>query len=339
MGGIPMGGGHVPVVQSMWKSPLSEEGLPGIAEELNTFLRRGCQVMRFAVPSLKDAALLGKLASRVDMPLVADIHFDYKIALACLDYPIAKIRINPGNIGEDWKVEEVVRKAAGQGVPLRIGVNSGSLPEKLIQEEDRAGAMVQAALEEVEILERLNFKDVLVSLKASDPETTVEANRRFARQTDIPLHIGVTEAGPLIPAVVRSTDALVTLLREGIGDTIRVSISGAPLLEVQTAREILITAGYQQPAIRIVSCPRCGRATFDTHGFLQEAESLLLETRKNLHVAIMGCLVNGPGEARDADIGLSGTGNSVSLFRQGKVIRRIPREMALEALEEELDKL
>lgn len=331
-----LGGDNPVVIQSMWKDPLREDHLQSVAEELSQMQRWGCGIMRFAVPNKNSAHLLGKLAGMTDMPLVADIHFDHSLALLCMDYPIAKIRINPGNIGSHDKVKEVVRKASDKGVPLRIGVNAGSLPAKLQKMANMAEAMILAAEEEMDVLEKLAFKNYLVSLKASESATTVRANRLFASRYDVPLHIGVTEAGPLIPSLVKSTAALLPLLTERIGATIRVSISDAPKTEILTAREIIRESGQESNGVRLVSCPRCGRATFDTHAFLKEAEDLLASSRSQATVAIMGCLVNGPGEAKHADIALTGTGNSVTLFRNGEPVRKVLRGEALQALADEL---
>jgi (E)-4-hydroxy-3-methylbut-2-enyl-diphosphate synthase len=300
------------------------------------------------------------------MPLVADIHFDYKIALRCLDFPIAKIRINPGNIGSRDRVEAVLAKAAAKGRPIRIGVNAGSLPQDLRDKIDsgvlsQVEALVEAAERELAIFREFDFSPCLVSMKASSVADTIRANRLLAERTDVPLHIGVTEAGPLIAGVVRNTAALMVLLSEGIGDTIRVSLSDTMENEVIAGREILACAvdsggaiagngraaaeraGQQGQGVKIVSCPRCGRNSFDTHGFTEKWQSYLYAMDKNITVAVMGCAVNGPGEARHADLGITGAGNKVLLFRHGKVIRTIDAAdnaaAADEAFREELERL
>ena len=337
------------LVQTMWKDRLSFRDLEGKAGEalisrINNLELMGCGLLRFAVPDLETADILGELSARVCMPLVADIHFDHKIALRCLDFPIAKIRINPGNIGSKEKVKTLLSKAASLSRPIRVGVNAGSLPRDLQDRIDSssldcAEAMVIAAEREIAIFDEFKFTGVLVSMKASSIADTIRANRIFSERSDVPLHIGVTEAGPLIAGVVRSTAAFLTLLGEGIGDTIRVSLSDTMEKEVIAAREILAAIGLQTGGLQIISCPRCGRSSFDTHGFTERWQSRLYAMDKNLTVAIMGCEVNGPGEARQADLGITGTGNKVLIFRKGKVIRTIDAKDAERVFEEELVKI
>jgi (E)-4-hydroxy-3-methylbut-2-enyl-diphosphate synthase len=323
----------------------------------------GCGILRFAVPDLEAAEVLGRLAAAVSMPLVADIHFDYKIALRCLDFPIAKIRINPGNIGGREKVEAVLRRAAEKHVPIRIGVNGGSLPQDLRRRVDegldRPEALAEAAGRELAIFRDFNFPHVIVSMKASSPAETIRANRILAARTGVPLHIGLTEAGPLVAGVAGNTAALLALLGEGIGDTIRVSLSDTMENEVIAGREILRIAanlfGGGDPAgtaasgavgrfrqgrgVSIISCPRCGRNSFDTHAFAGRWLARLYTLDKLITVAIMGCAVNGPEEARHADLGITGEGNKVLLFRHGKVVRTIDAADADAAFAEELERL
>ncbi len=332
-------GGDAPVsVQTMWKSPLSAVTEDLIAR-VNGLAALGCDILRFAVPDEPSALVLGELAGRVGLPLVADIHFDYRLALLCLDFPVAKIRINPGNIGARWKVEEVVKKASDTGTAIRVGVNHGSLPRSLAGEKDAARAMVKAAEEEVEALESLGFRNVIVSMKSSDMESTVRANRLFAGEHDIPLHLGVTEAGPLIPGIVKSALALADLLRDRIGATIRVSLSDSSEAELYTGREILSVLGLRRGGVRLVSCPRCGRAGFDVHGFLAKNQDRLMRLSRDITVAVMGCVVNGPGEARNADIGITGAGGRVILFKRGEILKTLDEAEAEEAFWEELEKL
>jgi (E)-4-hydroxy-3-methylbut-2-enyl-diphosphate synthase len=315
----------------------------------------GCGLLRFAVPDLEAAEVLGDLASRVSLPLVADIHFDYRIALRCLDFPIAKIRLNPGNIGGRDRVEAVLDKAKTRGRPIRVGVNAGSLPQDLRLavdggKLDRSRALVEAATRELAVFRELGFFDCLVSMKASGVADTIQANRLFAEGAyslgdgAVPLHVGVTEAGPLVAGVARSTAALLSLLSAGIGDTIRVSLSDSMENEVIAAREILGALadlrGAEAPAgLTLVSCPRCGRNSFDTHAFTQRWLFRLYGMRKKATIAIMGCVVNGPGEARHADLGITGAGDRVLLFRHGVVIRTVRAEEADAAFGEELEKL
>ncbi|MDR2377104.1 MAG: (E)-4-hydroxy-3-methylbut-2-enyl-diphosphate synthase [Treponema sp.] len=355
---VSIGGGRPPVIQTMWKDRLSAGDLKGssgegIVARIGRLNAMGCGLLRFAVPDLRAAEVLGELASRVSLPLVADIHFDYRIALRCLDFPIAKIRINPGNIGGRDKVGAVLDKAASRNRPIRIGVNAGSLPQDLRLlvdrgEMDRSGALVEAAARELLICEEFDFFDCIVSMKASGIADTIQANRLFTGRgyslgpTAVPLHVGVTEAGPLVAGVVRNTAALLDLLAAGIGDTIRVSLSDSMENEVIAAREILgLLPGLcgGKSGITIVSCPRCGRNSFDTHDFTARWLSRLYSLPKQATVAIMGCTVNGPGEAREADLGITGAGDKVLLFRHGAVIRTVRAEDADAAFLEELEKL
>ena len=336
-------GGDWPVsLQTMWKDPAPSPGSPAFEEALERIEgleALGCGILRFAVPDMSAAECLGALAERSVLPLVADIHFDWRIALRCMDFPIAKIRINPGNIGERWKVAEVAAKAKDKGLPIRIGVNSGSLPPDLRDSEDRAGAIVLAAEREAAAFDELGFSDIVVSMKASDVDTTVEVNRRFASRHDIPLHLGVTEAGPLIAGVVKNSAALIPLLREGIGATVRVSLSDTMESEVMAGREILACAGSRSGGVRLVSCPRCGRASFDTHAFTARWAKRLYSLKSGATIAVMGCVVNGPGEARHADLGITGAGDKVIIFRKGEIARTISPGEADTVFEEELERL
>jgi (E)-4-hydroxy-3-methylbut-2-enyl-diphosphate synthase len=350
---VTIGGNHPVVIQTMWKDTLSFADLEGKrGEETARRIKRledtGCGILRFAVPAVEDAEIVGGLAGMVSMPLCADIHFDYRIALRCLDFPIAKLRLNPGNIGSRDRVIQVLEKAAARGVPIRIGVNAGSLPLALRNKVDggemeRCEALVTAALDELVLFEETGFKAVLVSMKASGIADTIKVNRLFRERSTVPLHIGVTEAGPLVAGTVRNTAALLSLLEDGIGDTIRVSLSDIMENEVIAGREILNaladkTGGKARGAV-IVSCPLCGRNGFDTHAFAGRWMGRIYSLEKNCTIAIMGCAVNGPGEAKHADLGITGAGNKVLIFRRGKVIRTIDADEADKAFEEELLKL
>jgi (E)-4-hydroxy-3-methylbut-2-enyl-diphosphate synthase len=336
-----MGGGRPVVIQTMWKDRLSfadlqSEAGKNLVRRIETLQAMGCGLLRFAVPALEDAEALGELAGRVSLPLCADIHFDYRIALRCLELPIAKIRINPGNIGNRKKVEAVASKAAARNIPIRIGVNAGSLPAALREQVqrgmDRAEALVQAALEELAVFDELGFTAAAVSMKASGIADTIKANRLFAERSDAPLHIGVTEAGPLVPGTVRNTAALLPLLLEGIGDTLRVSLSDSVENEIIAGREILNAVRDMTGAagsnrfgrgVILVSCPLCGRNGFDTIAFTERWKTRLYALDKNCTIAVMGCAVNGPGEAKHADLGITGAGNSIMIFRQGRVIKTL----------------
>lgn len=347
VGDVLMGGSWPVSIQTMWKDPLpafseaqSESALAdAMLARMSSLKRLGCKILRFAVPDLAAAESLGWLAARAPMPLVADIHFDWRIALRCMDFPIAKIRINPGNIGAEWKVREVVAKAQDKGIPLRIGINAGSLPKDLAEEKDVVEAALAAAEREIGVLASMRFQDIVVSLKMNKPEDVVRANESFARRFPYPLHLGVTEAGPLVAGVVRNTAALVPLLQKGIGATIRVSLSDTMEQEVVAGKEILSCVDGGEQGIRIVSCPRCGRASFDTHAFVARWSERLYSTDARISVAVMGCVVNGPGEARHADLGITGAGNSVLIFRHGEIVRRTSAEHADTAFQEELNEL
>ncbi len=348
VGSLIMGGPWPVVVQTMWKDPLpkgllaQDPRMDDILSHIETLKALGCDIVRFAVPDEVSARSLGELSKASPMPVVADIHFDWRLALLCLDFPIAKIRINPGNIGERWKVEEIVHKAKDKGVPIRIGVNAGSLPTDL-RDSIKQGhineveAAVVAAEREIAVLEDLSFSNIVVSIKLNEPNKVVEANRLFASKYSYPLHLGVTEAGPLISGVVRNTAALVSLLKDGIGSTIRVSLSAPMESEVIAAREILACVDENSARARIVSCPRCGRASFDTHAFLARWQDRLYSIEKPISIAVMGCVVNGPGEARSADLGVTGAGNSVLIFRHGEIIRRAALEDADKVFAEALE--
>ncbi|MCL1837117.1 MAG: (E)-4-hydroxy-3-methylbut-2-enyl-diphosphate synthase [Treponema sp.] len=376
-------GGDLPVVvQTMWKDRLFLSD--STVERIESLGRMGCGLVRFAVPDIAAAETLGRLAALVSMPLVADIHFDYKIALRCLDFPIAKIRINPGNIGDREKVRRVLEKAGEKGIPIRIGVNAGSLPqdlrEKYLTQRHKvtekyeslpsvppclrvieqgiksealvlANALVEAAERELALCSEFGFTNVLVSMKASGIADTINANRILRKRSDVAQHIGVTEAGPLAAGIARSSAALSLLLAEGIGDTLRVSLSDTMENEVIAAREICgaaaeiagalrgdpVTAGrLRRGGVRIISCPRCGRHGFDTHGFCERWLARLYGLEKDIAIAVMGCEVNGPQEAKHADLGITGAGNRVLIFRYGKIVRTVSAADADAAFAEEL---
>lgn len=343
-GGVIIGGNSDISLQTMWKSPLTgldSSGIDNILKELEELKAAGCDIIRFAAPDLRSAEILSNLAHKSPLPVVADIHFDYKIALRCLadDSGIAKVRINPGNIGAEWKVEEVLKRAADKNIPIRVGVNGGSLPAELKNEKNIANAMLKAAEMEVEIFEKYSFKNAVFSLKSSDVDSTVEANREFSSRYKYPLHIGVTEAGPLIPGVVKNTAGVLAMLNEGIGSTVRVSLSSPPIDEIEAGKAILKLCGSKKNYVNIVSCPRCGRATFDVHAFLSKINKKLNTIQKPVTAAVMGCIVNGPDEAKHADIGITGSGNSVVIFRKGEIILKTTEEKAEEEFWKVMEKL
>jgi len=346
-----IGNNHPIVIQTMWKDRLSFSDLDNAEKKIKSLGEIGCSLLRFAVPDIQSAEVLGHLAEKVSMPLAADIHFDYKIALRCMDFPVAKIRINPGNIGGKDKIRAVLEKAASCKIPIRIGVNAGSLPSDLRDRVEEglapSEALVETAQREIAIFEEFGFKDFLVSMKASGIADNIKANRILAERTDAPLHIGVTEAGPLAAGIVKNTAALLTLLSEGIGDTIRVSLSDTMENEIIAAREIITAAAQMTPenkrlkqrGVNIISCPRCGRAGFDTHGFTSRWMQTLYAMEKDITAAVMGCEVNGPMEAKHADLGITGAGDKVLIFKHGKIIETTSAENADKIFKEELDKL
>jgi len=348
---LKIGGGFPVAIQTMWKDSLSFSGLQDAVQKIEVLGKMGCDLLRFSVPDMQTAEVLGRLAETVSMPLSADIHFDYKIALRCMDFPIAKIRINPGNIGGREKTRAVLEKAASHKIPIRIGVNAGSLPQDLRARVDEgmdaAEALAQAAEGELAVFEEFGFDNFLVSMKASGIADTIKANRILARRTGAPLHIGVTEAGPLTAGAVRNTAALLTLLTEGIGDTIRVSLSDTMENEIIAGREIVRAASELAPeserlkssGVKIVSCPRCGRHGFDTHGFTARWMKKLYSLDRDITVAVMGCEVNGPVEAKHADLGITGAGEKVLIFKHGKIIKTISAAEADKVFEEELENL
>ena len=289
----------------------------------------GCDLIRFSYVSSQDGENFRYITSRSPIPVVADIHFDYRLALEAMDNGAAKIRINPGNIGDKWKTKMVVQKALDYGKAIRIGLNTGSLPrhDKSVDDVD---LMVDTALEYISDFEAWGFRNTVVSLKSSDIEKTVKAARMFKERSDYPFHLGVTEAGNVITASVRSTWALGNLLKEGIGDTIRVSINGSIEDEVLCANEILRTLGLKKGGVRIVACPRCGRHTFDSQGFLSRIQNRLYTLDKDITVAVMGCSVNGPGEAHNADFAVTGNGRKIFLYVHGQLIETIEDEREAE---------
>ena len=329
-------GGDAPVtIQTMWKQPLRSDELENTVRKIAELEQLGCDILRFAVPDADSAEVFVNLTAMTPMPLVADIHFDYRLALRCMDGCAAKIRINPGNIGVEERVTAVINKARDTGTALRIGVNSGSLSgdlrkrmEKEIKEgrepdQARAAALVESARREAAFFDMHDFKDYLISMKASSVRETVLANELFAGQSAMPLHLGVTEAGPLVSGIVKSSLAFSKLLQQNIGATVRVSLSDTMENEVIAAREILTECGKRHGGIRLVSCPRCGRNGFDVHGFVERWQQRLFAEKKDITVAVMGCVVNGPGEGRFADIGITGAEDIVLLFKQGVIVQRL----------------
>ena len=346
---VLIGGGNPVSVQTMWKDGITDlntnnQKLDSIIKQLNDLSLIGCDIVRFAVPDIESAKSLCLLAEKTQMPLIADIHFDYKLALECLKGNVAAIRINPGNIGSFENTRTVVEACRDNGVPIRIGINSGSLPKDL-QEQIAAGTITRAqglcetAAREAEAFEKLKFEQYVVSMKSSDVNETIQCNKFYAEKYNNPLHLGVTEAGPLIGGIVKSSIAFSTLLAQGIGDTIRVSLSSSPENEVVAGINILKECGKREGGVKLVSCPRCGRIGFDVHSFVNRWQNKLLAMKKDITVAVMGCVVNGPGEGKHADIGIAGTTDKVIIFKKGKIVQTIDPKDADKVFEEELNSL
>ncbi len=336
VGDVPLGGGAPVSIQTMWDRPL--QGIdPALLMTLEDLKSKGCDLIRFALPNIKSVDTVADLSRQSPMPIVGDVHFDHRIALKAIRGGIPKIRINPGNIGAEWKVEEILHCAAGEGCAIRIGANEGSLLGGGEGDpETRATLLVEAAEKNLEIFEKKGFRELVVSLKSSDIRVSYLANRMFRERHPHPLHLGITEAGPLLPAVVKSALGLGDLLKEGIGETIRISISDKIEQEVLAAGELLSALGLREDRIKVVSCPKCGRTSFDTHGFLESVKAELATLPLGITVAVMGCSVNGPGEASHADLGITGNGKKVILFRNGRKVRREELCFAKEAFLEEL---
>ena len=329
VGTLAIGGDNPVRVQTMYDDSIKDTDPQLVVDRINTLAAMGCDLIRFSYVSSQDGENFRYITSRSPIPVVADIHFDYRLALEAMDNGAAKIRINPGNIGDKWKTKMVVQKALDYGKAIRIGLNTGSLPrhDKSVDDVD---LMVDTALEYISDFEAWGFRNTVVSLKSSDIEKTVKAARMFKERSDYPFHLGVTEAGNVITASVRSTWALGNLLKEGIGDTIRVSINGSIEDEVLCANEILRTLGLKKGGVRIVACPRCGRHTFDSQGFLSRIQNRLYTLDKDITVAVMGCSVNGPGEAHNADFAVTGNGRKIFLYVHGQLIETIEDEREAE---------
>ena len=332
---IKIGGDESVKVQTMYDDKISGINPEIVVKRINDLSLMGCDLIRFSYVSKEDGENFKYITSHSPIPVVADIHFDYKLALEAMDNGADKIRINPGNIGDKWKTKLVVEKARDTGKAIRIGLNTGSLP-KHGKDDDVVELMVNTALDYISDFEAWNFKNIVVSLKSSDIDNTMRAARLFKEKSGYPFHLGVTEAGNAITSAVRSTWALGNLLKEGIGDTIRVSINGSIEDEVLCANEILRTIGLKKGGVRIVACPRCGRHTFDSHGFLSEIQHKLLTLNKDITVAVMGCSVNGPGEAHGADFAVCGNGRKIFVYSHGTLVSSLTSK---EEAEKELFRL
>ena len=336
VGGIQIGGQNRVVIQSMCNTKTKD--VDSTVKQILELEKAGCEIIRVACLDIEDAKAIRDIKERIHIPIVADIHFDYKIALQAIESGVDKIRINPGNIGDEEKVKSVVEGCKANNIPIRIGVNAGSLEPELLKKYGKpcSDAMIESAKRHVEILERLGFYDICISLKASNLDMCVEAYEKAAREFNYPLHLGITEAGTAFSGTIKSSIGLGVLLREGIGDTLRVSLSDDPVEEIKVCKEILKNCNLLKNIPKLVSCPTCGRIQYDLITIAKEIESFLQTINSDITVAIMGCAVNGPGEAREADIGIAGGKNEGLLFKKGEIIRKIKQEDMIDELKKEI---
>ena len=332
VGGVAVGGGAPVSVQSMCNTATADA--EATLAQIRSLAAAGCDIIRVAVPDESAAEAMARICAESPLPVVADIHFDYRLALRCAEAGAAKIRINPGNIGGAEKVRAVADACAARGIPIRIGINAGSLEKRLLEKygAPTAEAMAESAADHAEMLERFGFSDICLSLKASSVPLTLAAYRLAAGRFPYPLHLGVTEAGTLMQGTVQSAMGIGAALLDGIGDTIRVSLTADPIEEVRAGIAILKAAGLRAGGVKVVSCPTCGRTQIDLIAAANEVERRLAGCKKNLTVAVMGCVVNGPGEAREADFGLAGGKGEAALFRRGEVVRKVPEAQMVDAL-------
>lgn len=337
VGNVMIGGNYPVVIQSMCNTDTRD--IEKTVKQILELEKAGCQIVRVAVPDMAAAEAVGEIKKRISIPLVADIHFDYKLALKVMDLGIDKVRINPGNIGEESRIQTVVEKAKQKQIPIRIGVNSGSLEKDLIQKYGGVTpeGLVESALRHVKILEKYQFYDIVVSIKASNVPFSVQAYTLLSEKIDYPIHVGITEAGTVYSGTVKSAVGIGAILLQGIGDTIRVSLTGNPVEEIKAAKEILKSVGMLEQGIELISCPTCGRTQIDLISIANEVEQKCKSLNKKLKVAVMGCVVNGPGEAREADIGIAGGKGEGLLFKKGKIIKKIPENELVEQLMREIE--
>ena len=339
VGGLPVGGGAPVSIQSMTNTPTHD--VEATVAQIRRLAAAGCQIVRVAVPNLAAAKAVGKIKEAIDLPLVVDIHFDYRLALECVEAGADKVRINPGNIGGADRVKAVARACARRNIPIRIGVNGGSLEKPILAKYGGVTpqAMVDSAFGHIALLNRYDFDDICVSLKSSSVPITMGAYELMHQQAGYPLHLGVTEAGTERMGLIKSAIGIGSLLCDGIGDTIRVSLTDDPVKEVRAARDILKALGIGKQGVRVVSCPTCGRTQIDLIALAKEVDRLVEGMDKDITVAVMGCAVNGPGEAREADIGVAGGDGCGLLFRKGEILRKVPEDQILPALMEEIERL
>lgn len=337
VGNVYVGGDAQVSVQSMTNTDTRDA--QKTIEQIKRLEEAGCDIVRCAVPDMEAAQNIKKIVSGISIPLVADIHFDYRLALEAIKNGVSALRINPGNIGSEERVKLVAQAAKSNGVPIRIGVNSGSLEKDLLKKygTPTPEALVESALRHVEILESMNFNDIVISIKSADVPNMIESYRLMSKKCNYPLHLGVTEAGTIWRGSIKSSIGIGTLLAEGIGDTIRVSLTGDPVEEIRVGKEILKTFGYVKSGIQFISCPTCGRTQINLIKIAEEVEEKLSSCKKSIKVAIMGCVVNGPGEAREADIGIAGGNGEGLIFKKGEIIKKVKEEDLVNELIKEIE--
>ena len=334
-----IGGGNPILIQSMCNT--KTEDVKATVEQILALEHAGCDIIRVAVPTMEAAAALTEIKRQIHIPLVADIHFDYRLAIAAIECGADKIRINPGNIGSRERIQAVVDKAKEYGVPIRVGVNSGSLEKPLVEKYGgvTAEGLVESALDKVALIEQMGYDNLVISIKSSDVMMCVKAHELIAKKTHYPLHVGITEAGTVIAGNIKSAVGLGLILSQGIGDTIRVSLTGSPLEEIKSAKLILKTLGLRRGGVEVVSCPTCGRTQIDLIGLANQVETLVQGYPLDIKVAVMGCVVNGPGEAKEADLGVAGGIGEGFLIRKGEIVKKLPESELLPALKAELDRM
>ena len=334
-----IGGGNPILIQSMCNT--KTEDVEATVEQILALEHAGCDIIRVAVPTMEAAAALTEIKRQIHIPLVADIHFDYRLAIAAIECGADKIRINPGNIGSRERIQAVVDKAKEYGVPIRVGVNSGSLEKPLVEKYGgvTAEGLVESALDKVALIEQMGYDNLVISIKSSDVMMCVKAHELIAKKTHYPLHVGITEAGTVIAGNIKSAVGLGLILSQGIGDTIRVSLTGSPLEEIKSAKLILKTLGLRRGGMEVVSCPTCGRTQIDLIGLANQVETLVQGYPLDIKVAVMGCVVNGPGEAKEADLGVAGGIGEGLLIRKGEIVKKLPESELLPALKAELDRM
>ena len=337
IGNAVIGNNNPILIQSMCNFPT--ENIEKNVEQILALEKAGCEIIRLTVPNAEAAKAFGEIKKQVHIPCVADIHFDYKMAIAAMENGADKIRINPGNIGGKEKLAEVVKVAKERNIPIRVGVNSGSLEKELVAKYNKvtAAGLVESALDKVRMIEEEGYENIVISIKSSNVPMCVEAYELISEKTDYPLHVGITEAGTIYTGNIKSSVGLGILLHEGIGDTIRVSLTGDPLEEIKSAKTILRSLGLRKEGIEVISCPTCGRTKIDLIGLANQVEEMVKDYPLNLKVAVMGCAVNGPGEAKEADIGIAGGINEGLLIKKGEIIKKLPQSELLGALKAELD--